>query len=64
MMCLRNPKMRGLMIRKVRDTLSNTGLVTYREHVAKESMARGRVLLRRVGEWSPRNSVQQWRDSL
>jgi phage terminase large subunit len=42
-MCLRNPKMRGLMIRKVRDTLSSTGLVTYREHVAKESIERGDV---------------------
>lgn len=43
MMCLLNPKMRGLMVRKVRDTLSNTGLVTYREHVAKESIERGDV---------------------
>jgi phage terminase large subunit len=43
LMCLRNKDMRGLMIRKVRDSLSNTGLVTFREHVAKESIERGDV---------------------
>jgi PBSX family phage terminase large subunit len=43
LMCLSNPGMRALMVRKVRDTLTNTGLVTYREHVAKEAIERGDV---------------------
>jgi phage terminase large subunit len=40
---LLNPGARGLMVRKVRDSLSSTGLVTYREHVAAESLATGDV---------------------
>jgi hypothetical protein len=40
---LLNPGARGLMVRKVRDSLSSTGLVTYREHVAVESLATGDV---------------------
>jgi PBSX family phage terminase large subunit len=42
-MCLRNPGMRGLMVRKTMVSLTSTGLVTYREHVAKESLSIGEV---------------------
>lgn len=42
-MCLRNPGMRGLMVRKTHVSLTSTGLVTYREHVAKESIEIGQV---------------------
>lgn len=35
--------MRGLIVRKVLATLASTGLVTYREHVAKEALDSGRV---------------------
>ncbi len=40
-MMLANPSARGLIVRKVRDTLSSTGLVTWREHVALEALALG-----------------------
>ena len=40
---LANPGARGLMVRKVRDTLSTTGLVTWREHVIPEAIAAGVV---------------------
>lgn len=43
MIMLLNPGARGLIVRKVRDTLSSTGLVTWREHVAKEAIATGAV---------------------
>jgi PBSX family phage terminase large subunit len=42
-MMLANPGARGLIVRKVRDTLSSTGLVTWREHVAAEALAMGVV---------------------
>lgn len=38
-----NPGMRGLIVRKVRDTLASTGLVTWREHVVKEALESGAV---------------------
>lgn len=38
---LANAGARGMIVRKVRDTLSSTGLVTWREHVARESIAMG-----------------------
>lgn len=38
---LANPGARGLIVRKVRDTLSSTGLVTWREHVVPELLAQG-----------------------
>jgi hypothetical protein len=47
--------MRALMIRKVRDTFSNTGLVTYREHVAKESSRAGTCHSTVGQRVSPRN---------
>lgn len=42
-MCLLNPGMRGLMLRKVLASLGSTGLVTWREHVAVEALAAGTV---------------------
>lgn len=36
--CLRTPGVRGLIVRKTRESLSSTALVTYREHVAKEAI--------------------------
>lgn len=36
LMCMLNPGMRGLMVRKTLTSLTSTGLVTFREHVAKE----------------------------
>lgn len=41
---LANAGARGLIVRKVRDTLSSTGLVTWREHVAAEALALGVVV--------------------
>jgi phage terminase large subunit len=55
LMCLANPGMRGLMVRKTQISLTSTALVTYREHVAKESIAAGDV------QWysgSPQESAQ------
>lgn len=43
MMALLNPKMRGLMLRKTLASLTSTGLVTYAEHVATESILAGDV---------------------
>lgn len=40
---LANPGARGLIVRKVRDSLSSTGLVTWREHVIPEALALGVV---------------------
>jgi PBSX family phage terminase large subunit len=40
---LRNAGARGLIVRKVRDSLSSTGLVTWREHVVKEALDAGVV---------------------
>lgn len=42
-MCLLNPGMRALIVRKTLTSLGSTALVTYREHVAKESIALGHV---------------------
>ncbi|HKN42971.1 MAG TPA: phage terminase large subunit, partial [Propionibacteriaceae bacterium] len=41
LMCLANPGMRGLMVRKTQISLTSTALVTFREHVARESLASG-----------------------
>lgn len=38
-MCLKNPGMRGLIVRKTAVSLSSTALVTFREIVAKEALA-------------------------
>src|SRR5207248_11088987 len=43
LMCLLNPGMRALMVRKTAVSMTSTGLVTYREHVAKEAIAAGHV---------------------
>jgi phage terminase large subunit len=42
-MALANPGMRGLLVRKTLNSLTATGLVTYREHVAAESILAGHV---------------------
>ncbi|WNI19162.1 phage terminase large subunit [Actinacidiphila sp. ITFR-21] len=41
LMALANPGMRGLIVRKTRESLGSTALVTWREHVAKEALATG-----------------------
>lgn len=41
LMALLNPGMRGLILRKVAADLANTALVTWKEHVATESLATG-----------------------
>lgn len=43
LMALSNKGMRGLIVRKTRESLGSTALVTYREHVAKEALAAGIV---------------------
>ncbi|MEU0514331.1 phage terminase large subunit [Amycolatopsis sp. NPDC006125] len=43
LMCLLNPGMRGLIVRKTQVSMTNTALVTFREHVAAESIAAGHV---------------------
>jgi phage terminase large subunit len=43
LMALSNEGMRGLIVRKTRESLGSTALVTYREHVAKEALATGIV---------------------
>jgi hypothetical protein len=42
-MALLNPGMRALIVRKTLTSLGSTALVTFREHVAKESIALGHV---------------------
>lgn len=41
LMCLANPGMRALMVRKTHKSLTSTGLVTFREQVAKDAIAQG-----------------------
>lgn len=41
LMCLLNPGMRALVVRKTHKSLTSTGLVTFREQVAKEAIAAG-----------------------
>ncbi|MFI6304288.1 phage terminase large subunit [Amycolatopsis thailandensis] len=41
LMCLANPGMRGLILRKTLVSLTSTGLVTFKEHVASEALATG-----------------------
>jgi phage terminase large subunit len=41
--CLATPGVRALMVRKTLVSMSSTGLVTFREHVAKESIKAGHV---------------------
>lgn len=43
LMALQNPGMRALIVRKTHVSLSATGLITYREHVAKEAIEAGIV---------------------
>ncbi|PXY27421.1 phage terminase large subunit [Prauserella muralis] len=43
LMALLNPGMRGLMVRKTAVSLTSTGLVTYEQHVAAESIQAGHV---------------------
>lgn len=38
LMCLKNPGMRALMVRKTHKSLTSTGLVTFREKVAKDAI--------------------------
>lgn len=42
-MALINPRMRGLIVRKTRESLGSTALVTWREHVIKEALDTGLV---------------------
>lgn len=42
-MCLRYPGLRALMLRKTQVSLTSTGLVTFREIVAKDALASGEV---------------------
>lgn len=42
-MALANPRMRGLIVRKTRESLGSTALVTWREHVVKEAIETGLV---------------------
>lgn len=39
LMCLRNPEMKALMVRKTLVSLTSSGVQTYRQHVAKEALA-------------------------
>jgi hypothetical protein len=41
LLCMSNPGARGLMVRKTHRSLTATGLVTFREHVATEAIAGG-----------------------
>lgn len=41
MMCMQNPGMRALMVRKTHKSLTSTGLVTFREQVAREAIENG-----------------------
>ena len=41
LMCLKNPGMRALVVRKTHRSLASTGLVTFKEKVAKEAIAAG-----------------------
>jgi hypothetical protein len=43
MLALLNPGMRGLVVRKTRESLGSTALVSWREHVAKEALDTGLV---------------------
>lgn len=43
LVALRNPKFKGLMVRKTMKSLTESGLVTYREKVANESIDAGHV---------------------
>lgn len=42
-LCLQNPNLRALMVRKTARSLGSTALVTWRTHVAKEAIAIGAV---------------------
>ena len=42
-MCLMNPGMRAVLLRKTATSLTSTALVTFREHVAKEAIDSGEV---------------------
>lgn len=42
-MCMLNPGMRAVILRKTAVSLTNTGIVTFREHVAKEALATGEL---------------------
>lgn len=44
MMAVKNPGMRGLMVRKTAVSLTSTALVTFREHVAAEALTAGSVV--------------------
>lgn len=41
LMCMLNPGMRALVVRKTHKSLTTTGLVTFQDHVAKEAIANG-----------------------
>jgi PBSX family phage terminase large subunit len=43
LMCLRNPGMKALIVRKTHVSLTATGLATFKEHVAGEALAAGFV---------------------
>lgn len=43
LMCMLNPGMRALIVRKTHVSLTATGLVTFRDHVAGEAIANGTV---------------------
>lgn len=43
LMCMKNPGMRALIVRKTAVSLGSTALVTFKEHVAKEHLEAGEV---------------------
>lgn len=43
LMCMINPNMRALVVRKTMTSLSSTGLVTFKEHVAKTHLETGEL---------------------
>lgn len=57
---LKYPKMRGLIVRKVANSLGSTALVTWREHVAAEAIASGTV--RWYGGSAERPPAYQYRN--
>lgn len=63
LMALKNPGMRGLILRKTLVSLTSTGLVTFQEHVAQEAIATGIVKFfggsaKEAAAWKYRNGSQ------
>lgn len=63
LMALKNPGMRGLILRKTLVSLTSTGMVTFQEHVAQEAIATGIVKFfggsaKEAAAWKYRNGSQ------